>query len=712
MKKRITLLIFIAVDILILLAVILITFSSTKDYYTVEFDLNGGVLLSGDLKQTVKFGNNAKPPIVSKDGEKFLEWSDDWTNITSDKVIEAIWDFDTTFGIQFDVYGNGNYCLVNGSFENISGDVYISAYYYDKRVLGIKDQAFINRSRMTSISLPSGMFSIGNESFKGCTSLSTIIFPDTLVSIGNNGFDGCESITEIVLPDSLVSIGDNAFSNCINLTKLTIGPNVKDISTNSFMNLTSLQEIIVSDDNPNFMSIDGNLYTKDGKTLIKYASGKTDEIFNIPDSVEVIEQYAFDNIENLKTINISNSLHKINSNGFYMCDNVEYTEYNGGFYFGSLDNPHLMLYTIKDPEITELIVHDSTKIVYSYSLKNCLNLETVVLPSGLISIGDEAFYGCKNLKNISLPSSLISIGSSAFYGCENITSILVPLWITEIKPSTFEGCINLKDVLLSKNIISIGDDAFYGCENIIELRLPSSLETIGTFSFYNCKLLSEIIVPSTVTSIGRAAFQGCSSLESITLPFTGYSMDQNNNKFFGYIFGCIRPNFNSNYIPSSLIKVVITKETQLSNNAFNGCKYIEELYLPSSIKSVGTSAFKNCKGLKKVYFNGTVTDWCNIKFDNYDSLPQYYAEEIYFINEEKEYQLVEEITIDNSITELGEYQFYNFNTLKKVVIGNSITTLKGYTFAECDVLEYVYFGENIQSIESTVFQNCPFLKKE
>ena len=174
MKKRITLLIFIAVDILILLAVILITFSSTKDYYTVEFDLNGGVLLSGDLKQTVKFGNNAKPPIVSKDGEKFLEWSDDWTNITSDKVIEAIWDFDTTFGIQFDVYGNGNYCLVNGSFENISGDVYISAYYYDKRVLGIKDQAFINRSRMTSISLPSGMFSIGNESFKGCNSLETI----------------------------------------------------------------------------------------------------------------------------------------------------------------------------------------------------------------------------------------------------------------------------------------------------------------------------------------------------------------------------------------------------------------------------------------------------------------------------------------------------------------------------------------------------------
>lgn len=712
MKKRITLLIFIAVDILILLAVILITFSSTKDYYTVEFDLNGGVLLRGELKQTVKFGQDAKPPMVTKDGEKFLEWSDDWTNITQDKVIEAIWDFNTTFGIEFDVYGNGNYCLISGSFSNISGDVYISAYYGDKRVLGVNDQAFLNRSRMTSISLPNGIFSIGNETFKGCSSLSNIILPDTLVSIGNNAFDGCESFTEIVLPDSLVSIGENAFSNCVNLTKLTIGSNVKDISINSFMNLTSLQEIVVSENNPNFMSIDGNLYTKDGTTLIKYASGKTDEVFNLPDSVETIEQYAFDNVENLKTINISNNLNQINSNGIYMCDNLEYTEFDGGLYFGSTENPYMMLYLVSDQNITEITVHENTKIIYAYSFKDCVNLETVNLPSGLVNIGDKAFYGCKNLKSITLPSSLTSIGESAFYGCESITSILVPLGITEIKQNTFEGCINLQDVVLSKNILSILDKAFYGCENLEEIRLPSSLQTIGISSFYNCKKLTEIIIPSSVTSIGRASFQGCDSLESMTLPFVGYSMDQNSNKYFGYIFGSIRPNYNSNNIPTSLTKIVITKETELSNNAFYGCKYIQEIYLPESIKSIGTNAFYNCIGLNKVYFNGTVNDWCHIDFDNYGSLPHYYAEEIYFINEDEQYQLVEEIVIDNSIKELGEYQFYNFNTLKKVTIGDSIVSLKGYTFAECDLLEYVYINKNIQSIESTVFQNCPLLNIE
>ena len=110
-----------------------------------------------------------------------------------------------------------------------------------------------------------------------------------------------------------------------------------------------------------------------------------------------------------------------------------------------------------------------------------------------------------------------------------------------------------------------------------------------------------------------------------------------------------------------------------------------------------------------MYFNGTVNDWCNITFDNYASLPHYYAQDIYFINDDKEYQLVEEIVIDNSIKQLGEFQFYNFNSLKKVSIYDSITSLNGYTFAECDLLEYVFISKNLKEIEETVFYNCPLL---
>jgi hypothetical protein len=110
-----------------------------------------------------------------------------------------------------------------------------------------------------------------------------------------------------------------------------------------------------------------------------------------------------------------------------MCDNVEYTEYNGGFYFGSLDNPHLMLYTIKDPEITELIVHESTKIVYSYSLKNCINLETIQVPIddvmrweemlNTFKLNDESVRRTKKIR-------IVGVGNSKFKQINNFDELL------------------------------------------------------------------------------------------------------------------------------------------------------------------------------------------------------------------------------------------------------------------------------------------------
>ncbi len=112
--------------------------------------------------------------------------------------------------------------------------------------------------------------SIGSSAFKNCNTLIRITIPDSVTSIGYFAFDGCSSLTSITIPDGVTSIGGYAFEGCHSLTS-----------------------IIVDNDNKYFTSIDGDLYNKDKTKLIRYAIGKTDASFIIPDSVTSIGDYAF-----------------------------------------------------------------------------------------------------------------------------------------------------------------------------------------------------------------------------------------------------------------------------------------------------------------------------------------------------------------------------------------------------------------------------------
>ena len=110
-------------------------------------------------------------------------------------------------------------------------------------------------------------------------------------------FSDCNNLTSIEIPDSVAVIGAWAFYNCNNLTSVKIGKSVKEIGYRAFSSYgySKLTNIEVDENNTEYKDIDGNLYSKDGKTLIQYAIGKTATEFSIPSSVTKIERYAFYN---------------------------------------------------------------------------------------------------------------------------------------------------------------------------------------------------------------------------------------------------------------------------------------------------------------------------------------------------------------------------------------------------------------------------------
>jgi len=265
---------------------LLLIFYAGKKTYTVKFDLNGGTLISGSLVQTVTQGQNAIPPTVVKDGAYLHSWSADTNHVTKNITAKAIWEYKTTDGIIYTTSGSQNFAEISGCYEFIKGDVYLGAYYGDKKILGIRSNAFSNRTAITGVYLLNGLMSIGDSAFLGCTGLLGIEIPETVTHLGVSAFYNCSSLETLTLHDGLWEIGDSAFEECTSLLSVEIPGTVAYIGDSAFANCTSLETLVIHDG-----------VVEIGAGAFKNCSSLTEIV--IPASVEKIHKDAFDGCDDL-----------------------------------------------------------------------------------------------------------------------------------------------------------------------------------------------------------------------------------------------------------------------------------------------------------------------------------------------------------------------------------------------------------------------------
>ncbi len=189
-------------------------------------------------------------------------------------------------------------------------------------VTSISFATFYECSGLTSVVIPDGVTSIDNQAFYRCSSLTSLEIPDCVTSIGYSTFYNCSSLTSVVIPDSVTRIGNHAFSRCSSLTSVEIPDSVTNIANPAFSGCSSLMSITVNKNNAEYCSIDGNLYTKDEKTLLQYAAGKTAASFTIPDSVTSIAHDAFFGCSSLTSVVIPDGVTNIGSDAFGACNNL------------------------------------------------------------------------------------------------------------------------------------------------------------------------------------------------------------------------------------------------------------------------------------------------------------------------------------------------------------------------------------------------------
>ena len=138
---------------------------------------------------------------------------------------------------------------------------------------------------------------------------------------------------------------------------------------------------------------------------------------------------------------------------------------------------------------------------------NCV--QNIRLGSGIISIGNSAFYNCYSLLCITIPDSVTSTGNNTFSNCYSLSSVGIPDSVSSIGEYAFYGCYSLSSITIPDSITLIDSNAFYGCQSLSSIMIPNSVTSIGNSAFYNCYSLSSIMIPNSVTSIGNSAFGSC-----------------------------------------------------------------------------------------------------------------------------------------------------------------------------------------------------------
>lgn len=116
----------------------------------------------------------------------------------------------------------------------------------------------------------------------------------------------------------------------------------------------------------------------------------------------------------------------------------------------------------------------------------------VVVPDGVIVIGDHAFYALKCLESVRLPKGVRTIESSAFHKCDNLKTIVLSDTLQEIGPDAFRECLALTSIILPEGLRKIGFGAFAYSPNLKSINIPNSVEQIGSTCFSGCDNLATI----------------------------------------------------------------------------------------------------------------------------------------------------------------------------------------------------------------------------
>ena len=591
-------------------------------------------------------------------------------------------------GITFQKYGSynniGRAAFVTG-YTGTDTEVYIPSYTDGYVVIGIDSNAFKNNTKITKVKIPETVTSIGPYAFYGCSKLVSVNIPNAVTSLsGYSIFMGCSSLKSIVIPNSVKELGDSIFQNCSSLESVVLSNQITKIPLQAFLRCSSLAKI------------------------------------TLPASVTQIRGYGFGSCSSLTEIEILGDLTTIGYGAFSSCLKLE-----------------------------EFTIPKTVYYIDNGAFSGCDSLKSIVIPSSVTTMSYAVFRGC-DLLTIYCESEYAPSGwdedwndsnCPVVWGCatagDYITSDGIKWEINSsnkvtivdfvvVIDGTFSGSkLTIPSQINGINVTEIAAYAFdnySACNKITELVIPSTVTTIGEYAFTGFDTLQSVTIPSTLASIGNAAFNcdidkvifngtkdewlaivdiiGDNNESLITAPIytpSGQMLSFDDVKYLRYtlnsdgtsycVSGAGAFNGTSLTIPSTYNGKPVTS---IGSKAFYKCSNLQEITIPSSIKTIESSAFAWCENIEKVNVaaNSSLTTIGNSAFSCCTSLKSF--------------------VVPANVTSLGDEAFSSCGSLNEFTFASNtkIKSIGQYCFTDCNGLMSITIPSTVTSIGERAFWYC------
>ncbi|MBR0338761.1 MAG: leucine-rich repeat protein [Alistipes sp.] len=376
-----------------------------------------------------------------------------------------------------------------------------------------------------SIRFDNYVTSIPSQAFKDCATLESIYLPEGVTYIAPNAFEGCTNLKYIISPNStnysMFIYNGELMAIASGLTDVTIPKEVKIIDRVVFQS-SKVENL--------------TLYASTSIDAYAFENNKTLKTLTIKDEKKgngYIGNNAFEQCSKLTNVSIGEGVTFIGSDAFYQCPQLTNVSIGGG----GTELKSKTFYNCSS--LTSLTLENGVTRIGDEAFYGCNSLTSVTIPDSITFIGNSAFSGCSSLKAIYITdiakwcgihfngtaASPLSLVEALYLNGELVTDLVIPNGVESIKQYAFYDCHCLKSITIPNSVTSIGGDAFYQCagELTVNCNIPSA--TTSTDGAFYASEFTKVTIGDSVTSIGNFAFWACHSLKGVyckpTTPPTG-----------------------------------------------------------------------------------------------------------------------------------------------------------------------------------------------